>query len=228
MLKTVNNLYARWPGATVVCIASGPSLDYGKYSDVDFVRQVHEGGGCRVIVANREFKTAPWADICYMADYRCWLEYIKSYTEIFKGEGWTVDKEAAKRFKLNHIERAFSEGYSTIPNTINTGQNSGFQMVHLAAYFGASRIVMLGYDMQRTKGREHHYGRHSGNLANGKGFHEWLPKLKPLLSDLKTYGIDVINATRETAIPDKWARRMTVEEIPWSMDERSQSHARSA
>lgn len=208
----MNNLCIRWPAASVVCIASGPSLTA---EDLEFVRIKHQDGKCRVIVVNREFEFAPWADVCYMADYYCWRQYHAEYKSTFKGEGWTVDKMAAKQFKLKFLNRGFTSGYSTVPNTLNTGGNSGFQAIHLAAYFGASRIIMLGYDMQRTDGREHHYGKHAGKLANGKGFAEWIPALKPLLHDLKKYGLDIVNATRVTAIPDSWARRVPLEEIKW-------------
>ncbi len=49
-----------WPDATVVCIASGPSLTQ---SQVDYCR-----GKARVAVVNNNWEKAPWADVLYGAD----------------------------------------------------------------------------------------------------------------------------------------------------------------
>lgn len=203
---------ARWQGATVVCIASGPSLTA---EDVELVRSQHAAGLCKVIVVNREFMMAPWADVCYMADYRCWNEYNQKFKETFKGEAWTIDRQAARQFKLNLIGRNFADGFCKQPGYINTGSNSGFQVIHLAATWGASRIVLLGYDMQRTGGKEHHYGKHNGRLPNGNGFAIWLAKMKPLLGDLRKHGVIVMNASRVTAIPEDWAKRTHLESVLW-------------
>lgn len=206
------NLNPRWAGETVVCVASGPSLTQ---EDVAVVQAQHVASRCKVIVVNREFESAPWADVLYAADDSFWKEYIVDVREVFKGELWTQDFQASKRLKLNLIERASGDGYSSKPHSLTTGGNSGFQAVHLAAYWGAGRILLLGYDMQRTNGREHHYGKHRGKLPNGKGFNVWIPKFKPLVIDLNRMGVSLINLTRETAIPEDWITRSTVEEVVW-------------
>lgn len=204
----VKNADPRWSGETAICIASGPSLTR---EDVSFVR-----GRGRTIAVNREFEFAPWADVCYAADYRFWNFYIREgLKDTFSGELWTVDKKAAEQFNLNFVRRGFGEGYSMIAGTINTGGNSGYQAIHLAAYWRASRIVLLGYDMQRTGNKEHHYGVHKGSLPNGRGFPFWIKRMRPLFRDLKKLGIEVINATRETAIPESWCQRLTVDQIKW-------------
>jgi hypothetical protein len=212
LLDAKKNMDPRWAGATVVCIASGPSLCA---EDLEFVRTHHAAGLCKVIVVNREFEFAPWADVLYAADHRCWQEYIADIRKVFAGELWTMDGQAAKIFKLNLIKRGSTFGYSEDPGTINTGGNSGYQAVHLAAYWGAKRIVLLGYDMQRTGGLEHHYGKHRGRLPNGKAFEEWIRRFKPLIIALKQRGVLLLNATRSTAIPETWIARISLESIPW-------------
>lgn len=196
----------RWKGETVVCVASGPSL---RREDVEAAR-----GKARVIVINREFETAPWADALYAADYRFWQTYIADIRRVFRGELWTVDARGAHQYKLNLVQRGTREGLAKEANTVNTGGNSGFQAINLAAQWGAARIVLLGYDMQRTDGKEHHYGKHEGRLPNGVGFKLWIPCFGPLMRDLRKVGVEVWNATRETAIPeDVIPRRMISEAL---------------
>lgn len=206
-----NPIGARWLGETVVCIASGPSLTR---EDVDLVKVQHAAGRCKVIAVNREFEMAPWADALYIADYMCWQEYMKDINKAFHGERWTIDERAARQFKLNLIGRARGEGFSKDPKEITTGGNSGFQVVHLAMHWGASRIFLLGYDMQQTGGKPHHYGKHRGHLHNGKWFDRWIPSFKPLVAELKRRGVQIVNLSRQTALPD-WVPRSTLEEVQW-------------
>jgi hypothetical protein len=210
--EPLKNISPRWPGRTVVCIASGPSLTA---QDVAVVQSVHARGLCKVIAVNREFVTAPWADVLYAADYNCWKEYILDIQRTFRGELWTVDKTAARQFKLHLIKKGFGFGYSQMPGTINTGGNSGFQALHLAAYWGATRIFLLGYDMQKTDGKSHHYGAHRGRLGNGGNFKEWISRFKPLMRDLHKAGIEVFNLTRSTALPEEVIPRKKIEEVAW-------------
>lgn len=212
MREVVKNSDPRWLGETVVCIASGPSLTR---EDVDAIRELHDRGHCRVVVVNREYASAPWADALYMADYRCWDEYIKDVREVFTGELWTIDVQAARTFKLNLLRRGAGQGYSTEPRTLNTGGNSGYQAIHLAAFWGAKRIALLGYDMQLTDGKAHHYGTHRGKLPNGKGFAAWIPRFAPLIKDLTHMGVEVVNMTRVTAIPKAIIPRSSIEEFAW-------------
>lgn len=196
-----------WSRAIVVCVASGPSL---LKEDVELVRMRHAAGACRVIAINREFETAPWADVLYASDYHFWREYIDDIRALFKGAAWTIDARAAHQFKLGLLKRGMGEGLATAADTINTGGNSGYQAAHLAASWGASRIVLLGYDMQSTDGKEHHYGKHRARLPNGRGFKSWIPRFAPLMRDLTGKGVSVINATRETAIPESLIPRASL------------------
>lgn len=203
----------RWAGETVVCIASGPSLTK---EDVAAIQIQHALGCCKVIAINREFEMAPWADVLYMADWKCWNEYIADVRVNFKGELWTVDQHAARVLKLNLVKRSDERGFCRRENTINTGGNSGYQAVHLAASWGASRILLLGYDLQQTGGKEHHYGKHRNRLHNGSGFKDWIQRFKPLITDLNKMNIQILNLTRQSALPQDWVPRSTVEAVPWN------------
>lgn len=94
---------------------------------------------------------------------------------------------------------------------IHHGLNSGYQTINLAYHFGVSRIVLLGYDMQHTGGKRHWFGDHPKSLTNADGIHNWVAGFSRLAKDLHQDGIDVINASPETAL--KCFKRQPLEEI---------------
>jgi hypothetical protein len=167
-----------------------------------------------VLVVGGTFQLAPWADVLYSADYRFWAEYVKDIRATFQGECWTMALQAKREFGINVIGRAQGEGYSLFAGAITTGGNSGYQAVHLAAYWGASRIIMLGYDMQNTNGKVHHFGNHRGGLPNGRGSYGlWIRRFAPLVRDLTRVGVEVLNCSRTTAL--NTVKRAVLEEVVW-------------
>jgi len=84
---------------------------------------------------------------------------------------------------------------------IGWGSNSGFQAVNLAIQFGASRIVLVGFDASLQHG-VHWHGRHPSPLVNPgqAAVDRWrllLDQQAPLLDRL---GIEVVNASRHSAL----------------------------
>jgi hypothetical protein len=65
-------------------------------------------------------------------------------------------------------------------------------------HLGASRIILLGYDLQNTCGKSHWFGEHP--LKQRKEFDIWLEKFQTLVRPLANLGIEVINCTRQTAL----------------------------
>lgn len=134
----------------------------------------------------------------YAADRLWWRKY---YEETPEGvEKWTADKWAAEYFGLSHIRVAPGDGLSPRPRVIHSGKNSGFQAIQMAVMHGAKRIILIGYDMQRTAGRSHWHGDHPAGLNNPTNMETWVKYFGPLNEDLKAAGIELINATRETAL----------------------------
>lgn len=101
----------------------------------------------------------------------------------------------------NYIEAADEPGLSLKSGRIHSGLNGGYQAIGLAYLWGASKIVLLGYDFQRgPKGETHHHGNHEGGLPNLGTLPEWNRRMVQLGADLRDQGVEVINATRRTAI----------------------------
>jgi len=111
-----------------------------------------------------------------------------------------VSEQASEKFGAYWIRCAKQQGYSKEPDSVNAGGNSGFQAIHLAALFGAKKIVLIGFDMMRTDGKFHWHGKHEGRLPNGTGFPGWIKSMGYLAKDLQAMGVEVINCTRRTAL----------------------------
>lgn len=136
----------------------------------------------------------------YAADYPFWKAYHREIVGVFRGELWTVSAQARDAYGLYWLRHSQNQGFCLDRDAICGGGNSGYQAVHLAATFGASKIVLLGFDMQRTGGRSHSHGDHVKPLGNGSNFSLWIERFGPLARDLKARGVDVVNASRTTAL----------------------------
>lgn len=111
--------------------------------------------------------------------------------------------EASKEFKGQMVGPFRNlPGVSRAPSA--TKQNSGAGAVALAASIGAQRIILVGFDGQKTGGRAHWHADHPEGLGNAGVVAEWPGHFRALARELK--GIDVVNCTRETAL-DAFPRR---------------------
>lgn len=192
---------------TWVCIASGPSLTPG---DVDFVR-----GKASVAVVNDGYRLAPWADALYACDQPWWELHVESVRASFNGRCYSHSQPVAERYDLIHVPGTDGEGLCREPMRVHYGANGGYQIVNLVYHFGATRILLLGYDMKpdpADPARTHWFGQHPGNLERGRPdkYAKWVERFRRMAADLKAEGVEVINCSRETALP--WFERQSIEE----------------
>lgn len=176
-----------WPGSTVVCIATGPSLTA---EDVDFVR-----GKARAIAVNNAITLAPFADVLWASDakwYR-WHQGVPSFA------GLKYCLEGTKYRDVKTLAFTGKNGLELDPHAVRHGRNSGYAAINCAVHLGASRIVLLGYDMSvAPNGRTHFFGEHpERSAAKPESF---VATYLTLVEPLKLLGIDVVNATRRTAL----------------------------
>lgn len=109
---------------------------------------------------------------------------------------------SAKKYDLNLWEGESKAGLGKVK--LHFGSNSGYQAINLAYLLGASKIILLGYDMQRDGDQVHFFGDHPYHKPGG-GPHnslmkDWCEKFVALAIDLKSEGVEVINATRKTVL----------------------------
>ncbi len=76
--------------------------------------------------------------------------------------------------------------------------NSGAGCIAVAHLMGARRMLLLGYDCQRTDGKAHWHGDHPRGLGNAGSLHKWPKQYEDLAR--KVSGSTVINCSRATAL----------------------------
>lgn len=178
-----------YPGGTVLCVASGPSLTQ---ADVDYC----QGRVDMAIAVNTSYQRVPWATALYAADAH-WWDWHKG-VPAFGGLRYSVSSEAAK-WGVSILRNTGADGLEMSPDGLKTGRNGGYQALNLAIHFGATRILLLGYDLQlgdQQKGHwhpDHPHGRPSP-------FGVFLDKFKTLVGPLANLGIDVVNCTPRSAL----------------------------
>lgn len=201
-----------WVGETVAILASGPSMSR---ETAEYVR-----GKCRVIAINnqgiptdvdgvRQPAMAPWADVLYAADAKWWVHYAD---RALKFEGLKVTIRHMTTYpEVLHLEQSTSQPFDDRPTHLVTGGNSGYQAIHLAAHFGATRILLCGYDMRQISNRKHWFGDHPGKLNSPQRYDNWIANFARLAPALKERGVEVLNCTAGSAL--KCFTRARLEEV---------------
>lgn len=180
----------QWPGETVVCIASGPSLTD---ADVNLCR-----GRARVIVVNDNYLKAPWADLLYACDFRWWDAH--KGVPGFAGEKWSIDRRAKEEYGIRRIEGKNEPFFSMDPTRIHNGRSSGFQAINLALLMGAAHVLLIGYDMQRTDGHAHWFGNHPAGLATTRDYSNFIEAFNKTKKQVEKMGSPIVNCTRKTVL----------------------------
>lgn len=174
----------RWPGSIIVILGSGPSLT---------AEDVHACGGHRQLAINDTYTLAPAADVLFAPDARWWSWHPDALDH-------PGDKYALQHAKAPGVTRLVPSAADFVsdPTRLATGGHAGYAAINLAVHLGATRIVLLGYDMQPAlDGTNHFFGEHP-NRTHVR-YAQWIDRYAKL-PDLLPVGVTVVNASRQTAI----------------------------
>lgn len=173
-----------WTQATAVCLGCGPSLTQ---ADVDYCR-----GKAKVIAVNTSYELAPWADVLYACDGKWWFWHRGVPT--FQGLKFALERGAGQWKGVQVLENTGIEGLETAPTGLKNGRNSGYQALGLAVHLGATRILLLGYDMHGS----HWFGQHPDGRQSP--YQDFLKRFPTLLAPLARLGVTVINCTPKSRL----------------------------
>ena len=107
-----------------------------------------------------------------------------------QGDAWGVET----------LRMSGRDGIETDPTALKSGSNSGAAAINLAVHFGASRVVLLGYDMKPSKAGSHWFGEHPVPLRRNSPYGAFLEKFRGMVEPLRDLGVEVVNCSRETAL----------------------------
>jgi hypothetical protein len=179
-----------WRGRAVAVIASGPSA---KQAGVGALK-----GRLPVLAIKKNIDLAPFADAVYGCDAPWWRD-VRGLPK-FAGFKFAYDPGVCDEFGLTRILipdiNANRLAFDKV-GSVGAAGNSGFQALNLAAQFGATRILLVGFDAHGRSG-EHWYGRNGWNFANNPtedNYRRWRAAFDAAATDLAERGIEVINAS---------------------------------
>lgn len=142
-------------------LATGPSMSQAV---ADSVR-----GRCKVVAVSDSWQLAPLADALVSSDAAWWRHKAPT----FEGPRYTLGT-------FPDVEKL---------TEIPMGTNSGLLGIHVAVKLGATKVLMLGFDMHG----DHYFGPHTGILKNTPAhrrqqFHQQFANYRPK-------GIEILNCT---------------------------------
>jgi hypothetical protein len=118
-------------------LATGPSMSQAV---ADSMR-----GRCRVVAVSNAYELAPWADALAANDAAWWTEHPKA--RLFEGQ----------KFSAQHVK-----GLTRFASSARSDSNSGLLGLEVARHLGATRVLLLGFDMHGP----HYFGPHPAPLKN--------------------------------------------------------------
>jgi hypothetical protein len=202
-----------WPveplfaGETIFCLASGPSLT------AEICERVRSR---RRIVVNTSCMLAPDGDVLFFTDSG-WYEPRREIVKNWPGEVMSMSR-TAKRELPDKVKRIQGCGDPMFPPVfrrgaefIQQGRSSGHTAVSLAIALGASRVVLLGYDMRFVAGREHCHNEYKGPRDADIYSREFIPGFAGWDEAARAVGVDVVNATDGSAL--KEFRQASLDEV---------------
>lgn len=180
-----------WCGASVHVIGGGPSLrgtDPARFA------------GRRLIAVNNAWEISPPAEILFFGDWRWWRWNAAAVRAGYRGTIVTTARQGRADPALNCLDRASRDGLSDDPAAL-CGLSSGHLAINLAALGGAARIVLHGFDMRRAAdGRHHFHSRHLTPTPDDIYERTFIPALEAIAPALAARGIEVLNATPDSAL----------------------------
>lgn len=188
-----------WRGCDAAIIASGPSA---KHAELGALR-----GRAKVLAIKQNVELFPDADAVYGCDASWWkhrrgLPEYRGLKVTFAGNK-LIDFPDVRRVEIRKIGKQYVDAIlMDRPGEIGAGGNSGFQAINLAVQFGAIRILLIGFDMHGQSG-VHWYGRNHWPQANNpddRNFQRWIAAFDAVAPRLEGMGVEVINASANSAL----------------------------
>lgn len=195
-------------------VASGPSA---KTAGVGRLK-----GVLPVLAIKNNVELAPFAEAVYGCDFP-WWEQVAGLPN-FPGLKLAYDKRACDQFGCQRVQIPEPKGNRLLfgeIGVVGAGGNSGFQALNLAVQWGATKVLLVGFDMHARSG-VHWYGRNTAFRASNPdedNFRRWRAAFDAAASDLQARGVEAINASPISDL--KAFRRLNLEDAldVWGLHE---------
>ncbi len=191
----MNVVWPDWRGETAVIVGTGPSATAEPLEPFK--------GKARFFVIKSTWRLAPWADALYGLDRDWWI--ANQGCPKCKGLKFSPSPSACKVYGLQYVKlkprvEILTQERGVIGCGLSTGGgHSGFQAINLAVQFGATRILLVGFDMTLAYGE--HWMTDRGDSKADRGRTEsWRVAMDACAPQFVALGVDVINCTMASAL----------------------------
>jgi hypothetical protein len=184
-----------WEGETCFIIGGGPSLTQ---SDVDLLRGKHV-----IAVTQSGLDLARWAPVKYFGDCQFWRWNKVRYLKL-EGFRVTLCSQCRDHPKMQFLKTKAAYGISDEPDRL-CSRHSGHAAINLAYLLGTVKIVLLGFDMKKKGSQGNYHAKYKTQTDDKVYAERFLPALRSIVEPLRDAGVEVVNASRDTAI-DFWPR----------------------
>lgn len=194
-----------WAHDTVFIVGGGPSL---KELDLSVLSRGNRRPGQRVIAVNNAYRLVPDADALFYADTRWWSWNSQDVKAKFIGERIITTSAAGIRYldpsvvrmgrdyNFDPRHRAPEHCYALAEDPcFLSGPDSGYMALNLAYHYGASRIVLLGFDMGFKAGEAHWHEDHPVSTPETNYTDLFIPRYPALIDALKQRNVEVLRCT---------------------------------
>jgi len=198
MANVVDKIPQLFKGQTVYVLGGGPSLR--ELQDSDLLK------GRATLAVNNALYLGNWVSTLFFGDAK-WYWWNKDRVTQYAGPKYSLnivvegrDKSVVDEPDIQLIRKARTFGCSSDPGGIGWNRSSGAGAIDLARMMGASRVVLLGFDMRRVNDEKNYRKHENDGKTNPNPWPCFIAGFEKLATATNAIGFEVLNATPETAL----------------------------
>jgi hypothetical protein len=164
-----------------------------------------------IIGVNTAFMLGDWVEMTFFGDKGFFLKYrhqLAEYTGLKLSSASNIEQSRFSGDGIKYLRKDPSRptGISLNRATVSWNKNSGAAAISVAAHTGATRIILVGFDMKNSADHSQHwhgeYGRQGHPPKDGKRlpFHRHLLGWDNIAKHARKRGIEILNASPDSAI----------------------------
>jgi len=181
-----------YPNCHAIFCATGPSLTDEVVEKIRAVRHKF-----LIVGVNDAYKKIDFMDEHYACDAKWWKVHGDKINEMYPHlSKWCHDREGAE-YGAKIVKGKNGEGFSQDNSYINTGCNSGYQVLNLGYHWGITKSLLVGYNMKPINGQTHFFQGREPTLRTQSPYNKFIKNFNTIQPEIaKT----IINCTPNSAL----------------------------
>lgn len=182
------------PADVVAKVRTG-ELPYSTYSS--YLAPLHYKN---VIGTNVAFMLGEWVSVLYFCDARFFRTHQDAILAFRNIKATCCANIVDPTHNVKRLKRDYALGLSDKPTTICWNQNSGAAAINFATLAGATRIMLLGFDMCAENNTTHWHSVYGKVNTHKNQFNRFLRGFPEIAKQAKKKKIEILNVSPNSAI----------------------------